>query len=368
MTVFDYYKELSVGRTADEEEIKEALNREARIWTNRTNAPDAHHRDEAKRRLEKLDEIEQCLLVPAKREAYDASLKQSSREVATIGEAIVSESSDAKSMIDEVWRLLAIGDIPGALWLATKATERFPTNPWVWAVLGQAKFRWGQTDDAVYEYRRAINLDPRPSEFYFDLGTVYESVEQWQEALDNFERAARIDPDIVMYRSAVGSVLVRMDRYHQAIPILEGCVAEEKDNLTYSWYLAMAYNDMIIDEWIEGPDGRKYCVSKESAERGLDYFSRAIKLEFDNAAMRQTVEKNFVVTQWALAKHWSRDLTSTVKQAALVLFGGAVLSAGAEKAFGSEMASIVFLGIIGVWIWSGFKLGWKINRIALGMQ
>lgn len=71
----DYYRVLNLTPVADEEEIKKALNREMRLWSNRTNAPQIERREEAVRMVKLLEDAEGVLLDARKRRQYDCQTK-----------------------------------------------------------------------------------------------------------------------------------------------------------------------------------------------------------------------------------------------------------------------------------------------------
>ena len=71
----NYYRELNIAPTATEEEIKKAILRERRLWSNRTNAPDLERKQEAERKVALLANAEQVLLDPARKQQYDHALR-----------------------------------------------------------------------------------------------------------------------------------------------------------------------------------------------------------------------------------------------------------------------------------------------------
>jgi DnaJ-class molecular chaperone len=153
----NYYKILNVQPTAKDTELKEAIHTALRRWSNRTNAPQMDRRQEAERMVKLLEEAETILLNPAKRTEYDRNLKNAPLSVPHENRGAVDS---ATNLIDEGRRLLAEGNIGDALYAATKATEREGGNPEAWALLGRARFRFGDVEDAIYEYKRAIKLKP----------------------------------------------------------------------------------------------------------------------------------------------------------------------------------------------------------------
>jgi tetratricopeptide (TPR) repeat protein len=287
--MINFYNLLKVSTTAAEEEIKKAINRELRVWSNRTNAPQIERRQEAERMVKQLEEAERILLDAARRKEYDLQLQAAPTPTGRVDETVIHEGVD---LVQEGWRLLIAGNIAEAIFVATQATQRDSGNPEAWALLGQAKYRWGEIEDAIYEYKRAINLRPNDPSYYFDLGCVYESAERWQDALLQFQRAAQIDPSTTMYRAAIGAILIKNEKYQEGIEILERCVQEEPDNASYKWYLAIAYLESRFAGWVFDPEDRTYlCISKGQADTAKALVQKAKALNVEDPELAAEIGK-----------------------------------------------------------------------------
>src|SRR2546428_10099820 len=116
----NFYRTLNVVPTASPDEIKKAINRDRRVWSNRTNAPQIERRQEAERMVKQLDEAEQVLLDPARRQQYDYALQAMPVNQSQINESVPGGQRD---WVQEGRRLLITGNIPDALYAGTKATE-----------------------------------------------------------------------------------------------------------------------------------------------------------------------------------------------------------------------------------------------------
>lgn len=355
----NYFKLLNVSPTASDEEIKKAINKELRVWSNRTNAPQIERRQEAERMIKDLEEAEKILLDPAKKSEYERNLKTAPSEERKMDESDLKGKED---LVKEGWQLLIAGNVPDALYVATKATEKEGNNPEAWALLAQAKFRWGMNDDAIYEYKRAIKLRPNEAEYYFDLGSVYETVEKWKDAVENYERASKVKPEVPMYRASIGSVYVRLDMHKEAIPILEKCVSEEPSNDTFNWFLAIAYEGYVLEDWHKGNANLYSCTSESAGQKGVEYFTKALALKFREEDTRAELQRFLELSQLAVSKQWSRNTFNSIKGGAIVLV--IVL---ASFASGNFMAMIIGIGIAAGWVFLGMKPGWKINKEALGL-
>jgi tetratricopeptide (TPR) repeat protein len=175
------------------------------------------------------------------------------------------------------------------VYVGTEATKRDGDNPEAWALLAQAKFRWGDIEDAIYEYKRAISLKPNIASYYFDLGSVYESAKRWSDALQQYERASKIDPQVTAYRASIGILFVRNNVFDEGINILERCRREEPDNAIYQWFLAIAYQESAYQGWTEVEPGHPsvepgfYPTKYEHIEAAREHLSKARALKFDDA-------------------------------------------------------------------------------------
>jgi tetratricopeptide (TPR) repeat protein len=250
-------------------------------------------RQEAERMVKQLEEAERILLDAARRKEYDLQLQTAPPPTGRVDESVIHEGVD---LVQEGWRLLIAGNIAEAIYVATQATQRDSSNPEAWALLGQAKYRWGEIEDAIYEYKRAINLRPNEASYYFDLGCVYESTERWSEALQQFQRAVQIDPSVPMYRAGIGILLIKNEKYQEGIEILERCVKEEPDNNSYQLYLAIAYVESAYQRWTYVPEGSHvppgyYATHLEQVREAQACLDKAEQLKVTDSELEAHIRK-----------------------------------------------------------------------------
>lgn len=349
----DYYKILDVPITAQIEEIKVAIKDKRRLWMQKTNAPQLERRQEAEMKVKQIDEAEKILYDSSKRSEYDKQLKTTStKDERTVDD---SELKGGENLVKQGWDLLINDKIADAIYIATKATERDGSNPEAWALLAQAKFRWNEIEDSIYEYKKAIKLKPNEPDYYFELGGVYESEQRWQEAIDNYLKASKISPSTSMYRAAIGQVYLRLAMYNDAIPILEAIVKEEPQNKTYNWFLAMAYNDLLVKS-IGKP------TTQEEAERCIKYLNLALALQHDDTELKALLNKNLLLANWSLEKHWGRDIGETIKWGV-----GLVIAVIICLSIGKIALILISMAALGLWILTGYKKGYVINKEAIDL-
>jgi len=308
------YRVLNLPQTASADELKKAINRELRLWSNRTNAPQIERRQEAERTVKLLEQAETILLDPANRTAYDRQLVSSPDQERQVVEGDLTGTTD---LIVEAKRLLNEGHVADALFVADKATQKEGGNPEAWAVLAKAQHQWGDTDDAVASYRRAIKLRPNEAMYYYDLGCIYESVGKANETLQQWQRAAQIEPATTMYRAGVGATLAENGQPLQGIEILEQCGREQPDNAVYQWFLARAYKQSAFLGWTFVPEGRQdipsdwYATEYKHVIDAQAALDKAMSLKFDDPELTEDLQnvrryidsnlKRRIMCKWTVA-------------------------------------------------------------------
>jgi TolB-like protein/Flp pilus assembly protein TadD len=85
-------------------------------------------------------------------------------------------------------------DYSNAAGLAYRAAALDDEDPWAHFALGYLAFTARQTDSAVREYRRALELNPNFATAYGYLGWALVFDGQSDEAIENFQRALRTSP------------------------------------------------------------------------------------------------------------------------------------------------------------------------------
>ena len=292
--VVDYYALMNVSPTISDADLKTALYAALRQWTNRQNHRQLEKRQEAERNVAHLEDAKTILFDPAKRAKYNEILSKAATQQSQ--SPARHDQVPAEHLIEAGWRYLGDGNVAEALNVATQATTYQANNPDAWALLAQAKFRWGDAQDAIYEYKRAIQLRPNEASYYFDLGSVYESENEYANALQQYTRAAKIDPKSQMYRAAIGVVLCKEDNFAEGIPILEQCVAAEPKNTGFGWFLAVAYVSSARLGWTYVPNdnaleipGGHYATTREQVVQAQRQLAKAAALTFDDEELSEHI-------------------------------------------------------------------------------
>ena len=163
--------------------------------------------------------------------------------------------------------LLQQGKLEEAIAEFRKAVELDPKYTAAHLHLGYAYDRKGQVDEAIAQYRRVIELEPGSVIAHTNLGVLYDRKGLYDEAIGEFEHALRIDPANATARTNLenakrskGIVHEREERFAQA---KKGVEADPKNPRA-------AYNL-----------GRLY-ASYDKKDQALQWLAKALKLGFDD--------------------------------------------------------------------------------------
>ncbi|HFF3742089.1 tetratricopeptide repeat protein [Bacillus cereus] len=276
----NYYELLQVDSNIGADELKEKLIEAQRKWLGRTNAPDLKRRQEAERKIEILAAAEEILLDEAKRIEYNRMLDGSNSEGNTNDQEQFDDTtkSTAQELINEAWNLLEQERVADAIVVGKRVTENYGANAYGWAVLARAHYIWNEYDDAIYEYRKAIDIETNNDVFYYDLADVYFDHPRlsFEERLNHVEKltqkALSIKPNERAYRFRMAVIARYRDNYDQAIDILRQLIETHgKDpslgnELAYNYY----YKCLTL-LYAQESNGETYYsyISRESAEQGL---------------------------------------------------------------------------------------------------
>jgi serine/threonine protein kinase/Flp pilus assembly protein TadD len=106
-----------------------------------------------------------------------------------------------------------------------QADIRNPDLAQVHYVAGILKANIGQLDQAIAEYLRVIELEPRHSGAYWRLGSIYEQNHQLEKALTALRKAVEIDPQYYKNHRQLGLFYFRQANYEEALKHYRTAVA-----------------------------------------------------------------------------------------------------------------------------------------------
>jgi tetratricopeptide (TPR) repeat protein/tRNA A-37 threonylcarbamoyl transferase component Bud32 len=84
-------------------------------------------------------------------------------------------------------------------------------------------------EQAIESYRDFIQAYPDDPEGYYKLGLTYESISQWDQAIENLRQALALDPKFGAARFELGKVLIQQDDLEPALTELESLLTYYRD-------------------------------------------------------------------------------------------------------------------------------------------
>ena len=305
----DYYAILGIPRNASAEDIRIAYKREVRIWRKRATASSENSvRDEAVRRLTLLTEALNTLSDAQRRAAYD---RQPIPTLVTPSPGPVPTEMSSYDWIEQAEEYLAVADYHAAARAAREATTKQSDSAESWFVLSRAKAGLRQLNDAVYEAKRAIELAPMNSMYYFNLGNIYEELGLWNEARGMYEQAAQREPTEPLYQLAIGGVLLQIGQPVEAMSIIKRVYSAQPDDENACYYYAQALiamaeavpKDKSSDGYAitsaEEIQEMRNCLSRAATIKHLDQDTKQVIRETE-AYLRQMEAHTFHVPRRAL--------------------------------------------------------------------
>jgi DnaJ-class molecular chaperone len=138
----DFYVLLNVSKSADEDAVRSAINRELRVWSQRTNAPEIDKRQAAERKIKLLEEAEAILLDAGKRSQYDKELASQPSHKDSLAQQ--ASGDGVHTLVEKALGLMRIGNYPAAISQLNRALRLDPGNLKIQAMLAETKKEWGQ--------------------------------------------------------------------------------------------------------------------------------------------------------------------------------------------------------------------------------
>ncbi len=125
-----------------------------------------------------------------------------------------------------------------ALWSDT--ARRVPDNPRARNNLGAMLFDAGRLDEAVNEFRAAIDLAPPYAEAWHNLGRAHGKLRRFDEAIASLRRAVELDPAKATFLASLGDALAETGRSDEALAVYRQALGLAPHAAIHSFNLANA--------------------------------------------------------------------------------------------------------------------------------
>ncbi|HOB08690.1 MAG TPA: peptidylprolyl isomerase [Limnochordia bacterium] len=107
----------------------------------------------------------------------------------------------------------------------SKAIEAYPTNPHLYASLGQAYLYLDQLDEAVAQYEKAVEYGPTNGQLHLALASLYMEAERNEEAVAAFLTASELSINDIFAQMMIRSLLSELGA-EDAVAVVDQRIAE----------------------------------------------------------------------------------------------------------------------------------------------
>ncbi|MFQ5961380.1 MAG: tetratricopeptide repeat protein [Candidatus Methylomirabilales bacterium] len=104
----------------------------------------------------------------------------------------------------------------------------YPTPQFAYFNLARIYERQGKIDEAIEEYKLALDIRPDYVDAHYNLGLLYLQQGRTDLAIEEFTEATRLNPKIAVYQQSLGVAYVRAGRYQEARRAFERVLEVEK--------------------------------------------------------------------------------------------------------------------------------------------
>jgi tetratricopeptide (TPR) repeat protein len=179
-----------------------------------------------------------------------------------------------------------------------------------WSNIGLAAYKAGNYDDAIKDYSKAIELDPKYSIAFFNRGHALSKIENYEQAIVDYTKAIELDTKFTVAYNNRGYSYRKMGNYQQAIKDFNKAIELNPDyvisyyNRGVAYRILENYNQAIVEfskaielnqqyAWAHNDLAWLYATAKSIKHRdgnlAIKYAQRALQLEKENPSFTDTL-------------------------------------------------------------------------------
>jgi tetratricopeptide (TPR) repeat protein len=125
-----------------------------------------------------------------------------------------------------------------------KALTLEPRDPSAWFLRGEARRRLGDTEAAIADFEKSLEIESGSEDALFSLGTIAYLRQDFDRASVYFARLLALNGDHIGAHYGVGKILLKQGRAADAVPHLLVCVTKDPRGKGAHYQLAQAYRQL----------------------------------------------------------------------------------------------------------------------------
>jgi tetratricopeptide (TPR) repeat protein/transglutaminase-like putative cysteine protease len=182
------------------------------------------------------------------RRAVGADLAQKlSVESAVAGAPVPPPDMKADDLVDSARAAADNGNLPVALVLLKRATEVDPKNKVAWNNLGLIYFSMRENEQAIAAFQKQIEVNPYDQYAYNNLGRVYWNERKYEEAVKAFDKQLENNPLDQFAHYSLGAMYSEWHKYDLAVVELEKAAALIPDTAPEAGSLQVSLGDAYLN-------------------------------------------------------------------------------------------------------------------------
>ena len=100
-----------------------------------------------------------------------------------------------------------------------------------------------QWDEALSDYKVAIQLTPKNGEIYYDLGNMYKNRNDYDNAVKNYLKSLEVDPNRFEACVNMGYAYIEQGKYSDAVSAYEKALTINDSNASTHYFAGVAYDN-----------------------------------------------------------------------------------------------------------------------------
>jgi tetratricopeptide (TPR) repeat protein len=126
--------------------------------------------------------------------------------------------------------------------------EKNPNDASALDLLGNLLFMKGDIQKSLELYNKAILIAPKYAHTYYDRGSLYLNLEEYDKALKDMYKAVELDPNYAEFRMALGTTLFSLNEINKAEEHLEKAIQLNPTLTAARFWLGVVYFQLNKEE------------------------------------------------------------------------------------------------------------------------
>ena len=159
---------------------------------------------------------------------------------------------------------------------------------------GNRSYNSGNYEQAIENYRKALEIRPNNANAQFNLGDALYAQESYDEAYEAFQKVVEMSPDAKLKSNAVfnmGNCLLAQDKYYDAFNIYKVSLKLNPENENALYNLEYCRAHLVKSEiWVVQPEHGRIEVKEKEAFNG------------QRITMRAVPDENYALSEFIVAR------------------------------------------------------------------